>query len=383
MKGLLPFTNTRVPISHRMRTILFGAFVAGSSAAFAITGCSSDSTPSTTPDSGSASDASDAGNSDVAPACADVAGFYQVMGNCGPAGAPNAFLCATQRECAVTAHPAAETSALRSESSVPRAKLEGTISGNETTFTNGCTGTYDPVTKGGTLTCQTDATDAGCSSTFTRKEVPDGRSLCCDVTDTQHCGAGAKCTLIRTFAGGPSVTSCVSTTGALALGEPCARTGTPPFDLGHDECAAGLICANTLSAAIDQRACQRMCPGNSECGASSACYGPTNLSIPPIGICVPTCHAFGTDCPTNTACTLAPTMSATAGKPDAICLRFGPATVGDACDEATDCAPGTACRVEPGGNKCRTLCDGTHPCTTGSCSAIETTTTGEMIGTCL
>ncbi len=186
----------------------------------------------------------------------------------------------------------------------------------------------------------------------------------CDIL-TQNCAAGStpKCTILNTGTdAAPTYEArCVPLAGSIGTGQPCTST-----EIGHDSCAAGLLCIDQGRATGDLR-CTPLCQVDANCPASSLCAGLTSL-----GYCVPTCTLFGSGCSTGLTCSAA--FSDTSSND--LTQRYfmgcrSPGVSNSSCTDDTDCVTGSVCAIDGTGvSSCALLCDSAHACADTSTSCM-------------
>ena len=147
----------------------------------------------------------------------------------------------------------------------------------------------------------------------------------------------------------------------------CAAQGTAgrdqscSFDANTrlDQCTAGTACSNaTLPTGM--AVCRKLCAGDADCGPGQRCH-----PIASFGQCLPTCEAFGTQCPGGMTCA---GLTADTERTDAgaalflTCRALGTGKTGDACARSSDCGANAICATRMGSAFCTPLCDSSHPC---------------------
>lgn len=187
------------------------------------------------------------------------------------------------------------------------------------------------------------------------------------------CGTGLKCTVTDPAPDGTTVTACLPA-GTLGDGMTCATSAM----LGHDECAAGLLCSalGLLDLTAPQSKCRRYCSATRACAAGDGCFPVSDDYT--IGVCVPRCTPFGTDCPTDFDCSNAlPDIDRSDLR--LVCRHTGTTAVGGSCGHDLDCVAGSICDPIRMPRTCLALCDGQHPCAAGSCFPIPGTNAGACV----
>ena len=156
-----------------------------------------------------------------------------------------------------------------------------------------------------------------------------------------------KCALVP----GPGmsfVPACVAA-GTVAEGQPCTTTSP-----GIDNCLAG-GCA-PLGQPNGQPVCRRICTADGNCSMSQKCVTVGGG----IGICAPTCSAFGTTCPGQTTCHEFVNDIGTTQLPLLLCASVGTVNDGEPCPMGdSQCGADSVCNPSL---HCAQLCDGTHAC---------------------
>ena len=111
--------------------------------------------------------------------------------------------------------------------------------------------------------------------------------------------------------------------------------------------------------------------------------------IVPIGICVPTCAPFGSDCPSGYDCAtvLEDLIDVLPGSRVAnlsySCRTAGTVALGAPCPNGdSDCVADAVCfdpalgPTSGGGGVCTAICDGAHSCPTGRACSLSVTIAG-------
>lgn len=169
---------------------------------------------------------------------------------------------------------------------------------------------------------------------------------------------------------------CVLPTGDNATDAVCTRIDQMSSGEGYDNCAKGNYCSGvgTLSNP-PVRHCRSFCLLDSDCKNSERCVGLISNaqgSAYVMGLCIPTCTPFGTDCGQGLDC---------ASGDEAVdlstqyfsCRETGQVAIGGACSSDLDCVADSLCASQMGKTLCAALCDmGAHPCTDGkTCTAVQ------------
>ena len=192
----------------------------------------------------------------------------------------------------------------------------------------------------------------------------DGRQCfagACDLV-AQNCGAGERCTYVRSDAG-VAARACVAD-GTQEAGAECVAT--PP----RDNCRAGTLCLGQPGPDGGLRAaCTRVCDVDAQCGAPDECRGlaPVKGSAERPLVCAPPaarCDPLAPACagPTE-GCYPDPVRGAS------LCAPAGAVAEGQACAFSNDCAPGHTCAA----GVCRPVCDPRRAdtCAGGTCQPLE------------
>ncbi|HZS37783.1 MAG TPA: hypothetical protein VFF06_13190 [Polyangia bacterium] len=177
----------------------------------------------------------------------------------------------------------------------------------------------------------------------------------CDLLK-QDCPSGNKCVAVNMM----MMTSfqCVPLAGMVTDGQPCMRgmNGMP------DDCNAGLTCTTRGSTTMNPL-CRKLCGADSDCDAGQKCTVLSNRT-PTVGVCIPSCTPFGTDCSGGLTCaTTAVEIGSTMQNPKIVftCRGVGTTPAFGQCMRSTDCVADTACDQ---GGTCEPLCDDSHQCPT-------------------
>jgi hypothetical protein len=225
------------------------------------------------------------------------------------------------------------------------------------------------------VTCELPALQATCTGTGTKLAIAEATEVCCDPIAQDCQDPSARCQMVYGKTGS-SVSACIPVTGAAGEGEACARVSEETTAIGRDDCAAGLFCVNWSQPTASDRACRALCTSDASCGAGRGCRHMAG-SVPPAGLCVETCDLFAdpSGCPANNGCFVqtdnewrngAFVQAAFCAVPHATYVE------GQDCSFPNDCAPGLACLWLATATKfvCQRLCDGAHPCATGTCAPL-------------
>jgi hypothetical protein len=174
---------------------------------------------------------------------------------------------------------------------------------------------------------------------------------------------------------------CIAITGNKMPGDPCTRT---PDVAGHDDCDKGSFCSSIGSyypLTMPNRHCRSYCASDGDCktmGERCDSLDPQNG----VGLCVPTCTPFGTDCQMGYDCSMfVETIDQMALL--ATCRFIGMTAIGAACKDVTDCVAGATCNIPQNMTMgtCVAMCDMAHPCpNAGKCMAAPGLPNGG--GTC-
>ena len=153
--------------------------------------------------------------------------------------------------------------------------------------------------------------------------------------------------------------------GGTARDQPCSFDATTRLDT----CSAGTACSNaTLPTGM--AVCRKLCGGDGDCGPGQRCH-----PISSWGQCLPTCVAFGTQCPGGMTCggLTADTEHTDAGAALFLtCRALGTGKTGDGCTRSSDCGADAICATRMGMAFCTPLCDGSHPCTApAQCAPVD------------
>jgi hypothetical protein len=239
-----------------------------------------------------------------------------------------------------------------------------------------------------------DCADPDCAQTnLCRCQGPNGCP--CDVLLQNCTGTNERC-----WPGGPlsSDGQCYPI-GPKSLGQPCEE---PPVD-GPLACGKGLVCV--AASDTDPGACLQLCGAANPCPTSFQCHtldlGSATTSG--YGVCVqtpppppppppPPCSVFQQNCTAGQMC-----VAVHGGVNQ--CVTAGKGKAGDACTQATDCAPGLQCAALAGGTpatyyfgldgsrggNCLQAClpGGTPACPSGSaCSPVLAPALRSDLGVC-
>jgi hypothetical protein len=188
-------------------------------------------------------------------------------------------------------------------------------------------------------------------------------AMACDPVQQNCAQPTPRCTVIQSM--GQTQVACVAPTGMQAIGAVCTRDAD--LGVGFDDCAAGFC--SSLGDPMATRRCRSFCKSDADCVGGGACVGPFSQQLRE-GFCAPRCAPFGGSCQSGQDCSLifADMDGATSY---ALCHNPGPQAAGQSCGNAP-CAAGLACLdpLKTGTPTCLALCDGAHPCTVGTCTAI-------------
>ena len=166
--------------------------------------------------------------------------------------------------------------------------------------------------------------------------------------------------------------------------------------IGFDNCAPGAYCSGygSLNSDTPNRHCRNYCYTDMDCNsAADKCMYFSNQPMGYyLGICVPTCTAFGTDCPAGYGCSTqledlgeilgTASMPATMETMYYSCRTPGKVALDNPCPNGdSDCGANTICFDHtlmgmPG--TCTAMCDKTHACPTGKMCTPTTTYPGSM-----
>jgi hypothetical protein len=166
----------------------------------------------------------------------------------------------------------------------------------------------------------------------------------CDLL-AQDCPSGQKCTVVNM--NGMSTISC-EPAGTIAEGMACMRSN------GVDNCAAGLICTRTGSAALT---CRKLCDSTTACSSGQQC-GLVLRTITNVGACVPECTPFGSDCGALNCSGLVHDIGS--NNFFFTCRNPGSTAAFVDCNLSNTCVADTTC--DPKTMFCTPLCDNAHSC---------------------
>src|SRR5215831_12674572 len=189
----------------------------------------------------------------------------------------------------------------------------------------------------------------------------------CTLVPQGGCQAGQKCSVDPMT----SMIGCL-TAGSTMAGQSCTM---------ETQCAAGTACANTGNGAVCMTYCRNdQAHAFTDCatmGNGSACFWQLqDMSGSPImgaNVCSIPCNSInpGTTCGAMQECAY---DDLTWTNPYGTCLPPGTLAAGMNCTQIGQCAPPTQClRVGANMFSCRHLCDSTHMCPTGACTAFSAT----------
>ena len=188
------------------------------------------------------------------------------------------------------------------------------------------------------------------------------------------------------------VPTCVPTFGNVPKDGVCKRQcgieGCSSTILGYDDCAPGAYCSGfgTLNSDSPNRHCRAFCRSDADCGTPSQKCMVFDLAIEPVGICVPTCMPFGSDCPSGYGCAtvLDDLIDAFPGSRIAnlsySCRTAGKVALGLPCPNGDqDCVADAVCfdPTAAGVGVCTALCDVTHPCAAGLACKLSVSLPGK------
>lgn len=188
----------------------------------------------------------------------------------------------------------------------------------------------------------------------------------------------SKCAMVEDVSGTMQIPICVMPTGTKMTEDPCTRVNDMPSGAGYDDCAKGNYCSGLATLSNPPvRHCRNFCLLDTQCKNSEHCAGligdATGMSFI-MGLCVPTCAAFGTDCGQGLNCSYqVPTVDLSTEYLS--CRQAGQVGTGGACTLDSDCVADAICVTPTMGNKlCAGLCDMTHTCANGkTCTMIPMT----------
>jgi len=177
----------------------------------------------------------------------------------------------------------------------------------------------------------------------------------CGVVPQCGCSGGQVCTLGLS----PMEDAC-GAPGTGREGEACSGTAA---------CGAGLACSATSLSPEPRFICRRVCRADvhEDCTGEALCINPLG-GREDLDLCTLGCSPVAPfNCPADSMCVVFNLGGATVTE----CVGpVGTGTVGSACTEPTDCAPGYACAGDT--PACRPYCNADMRCTTGTCSDIGT-----------
>jgi hypothetical protein len=207
------------------------------------------------------------------------------------------------------------------------------------------------------------AADGSCPDQFQFiKNVGCVQAGTCTIKDPSCPSAVPKCAMVYRADIGDSAI-CLPLTGTLQEGAACTRVASGNDGYGRDNCDKGLYCLDEV--ANKQPTCRRLCTADADCASPLRCYFQLFATSQTVGVCVPTCTLFGSDCDVGFECHLT-TGADRATDWHTYCGGVGVSPAGASCYGGT-CTPGYACAPQsPTSYVCTQLCDATHPCANGN-----------------
>jgi hypothetical protein len=178
----------------------------------------------------------------------------------------------------------------------------------------------------------------------------------CDAVK-QDCATGKKCVLNVAGSNVLASGTCVPN-GTVSEGKPCNQDSTVSNVL-NDDCLAGLSCDN--DGADGNYYCRKLCSSDTTCTTTGQkCAGIFDPN--PVGLCLPVCTLFGTDCPAGSNCSVALSLPGDGNSVNGYFVCKTPGTVAPfaSCMSDTDCGADYVCDGTT--NKCTPVCDATHAC---------------------
>ena len=175
-----------------------------------------------------------------------------------------------------------------------------------------------------------------------------------------------KCNLVVDNVKNVYAEACVDLMGTKALGETCMRAAAGNDGVGHDNCAKPLYCSDygSNNPTNPDRHCRKFCSKNSDCAQKEACLSLMGIQV---GTCAPTCTPFGSDCSNGLNCSDA--LGDVNQKYAYLCRTPGTGKEGAEC--TVGCVQDTVCLLSVNMKSyCYKLCNGQHPCQSGTCKAI-------------
>ena len=185
--------------------------------------------------------------------------------------------------------------------------------------------------------------------------------MTCNPETQSGCNGGAsKCTVTLAGGGNQYEPTCVTPmANSVGLGNKCTRMNGMA---GYDDCAAGQFCTFLGTSEGDPsnptRFCRAFCADSGACGSGKTCV-PIDGQTPPDALCVPVCQAFKGGCGNGTC---AATQTNVEGQGALTCRYLGGGLPGTDCNSDTQCGKDQICADSQFGKRCRSLCDGGHPC---------------------
>jgi len=193
----------------------------------------------------------------------------------------------------------------------------------------------------------------------------------CDLIK-EDCPPGDKCVVVNMMM--MTTTQCVMTVGSVADGQPCMRgMGGAP-----DDCAAGLACT-TRGASAMSPVCRKYCAADGDCDQGQKC-SLLSTRLTNVGVCIPACQPFGSDCGSLTCATTAQAIGSTMQNPKIFwtCRAAGATPAFGQCQRSSDCAADLVCDQS---GTCVPLCDDSHACPNNPDAYAGGTLTCQPLGT--
>lgn len=238
------------------------------------------------------------------------------------------------------------------------------------TATSGDSAPGDTSTGGDTLTTGDAKTDSKVTDSAKSDTSPPPAD--CDPIKQTGCTAPkSKCTALDDGSGGV-IAGCIAPSGTAATDATCTRTSEDPAGIGSDDCAPGHYCSGIGSFATPpQRHCRKFCGTDADCATGQKCSSliADSGGTPTAGICVPTCTPFGTDCAGGMNCSLL-IADMDGAALYGTCRQVGTGAAGSACT-GNECLADLVCAdpTSSGSDSCVPMCDTSHACATGTCTA--------------
>jgi len=136
---------------------------------------------------------------------------------------------------------------------------------------------------------------------------------------------------------------------------------------GMDDCVKGTRCTATGLPMGSMPLCRLFCGKDADCGTGQSCRaaigGGGGGTTTPIGICIPSCTPFGTDCGTGKTCAMTNTDIASTMTKRVLflsCRATGTTPLWATCQASTDCVDNAVCSRAT--MTCVPLCDNSNAC---------------------